>query len=283
MVIDEYGNQAGVANTSTYAYRARGVSRTRAMAGAARLGLTARAVVYLLIGWLAVQIALGHHSQEANQRGAIAEIAQQKFGMALLWLLGVGLAAYALWRLHGAAFGTAAEGRRAGARLRSLVRGSVYAAFAVMTFSFIAGTSRQSQSRQQETVTARVMRHDGGRWLVGLVGLVVVAVGLALIVEGVRKKFTKQLRMNELTGRKRKVVVRAGLIGNVARGIVFALAGVLVIDAAVTYDPGKSTGLDGSLRTLADRSYGPWVLGILAAGLIVFGLYGLAEARWAKT
>jgi len=128
-----------------------------------------------------------------------------------------------------------------------------------------------------------VMRHDGGRWLVGLVGLVVVAVGLALIVEGVRKKFTKQLRMNELTGRKRKVVVRAGLIGNVARGIVFALAGVLVIDAAVTYDPGKSTGLDGSLRTLADRSYGPWVLGILAAGLIVFGLYGLAEARWAKT
>jgi hypothetical protein len=152
-----------------------------------------------------------------------------------------------------------------------------------MTFSFIAGTSRQSQSQQQATMTARVMRHDGGRWLVGLIGLVVIVVGLMLIVEGARKKFTKQLQMNELTGRKRGVVVRAGMIGNIARGLVFALAGVLVIDAAVTYDPGKSTGLDGALRTLADRSYGPWVLGVLAAGLIVFGLYGLAEARWAKT
>jgi hypothetical protein len=249
----------------------------------ARLGLTARAVVYLLIGWLAVQIALGHGSHEANQRGAIAEIAQQKFGMVLLWLLGVGLAAYALWRLKEAAFGTAAEGRKKGPRLRSLVRGTVYAAFAVMTFSFIAGTSRQSQSQQQATMTGRVMRHDGGRWLVGLIGLVVVVVGLMLIVEGARKKFTKQLQMSELAGRKRGVVVRAGMIGNIARGLVFALAGVLVIDAAVTYDPGKSTGLDGALRTLADRSYGPWILGILAAGLIVFGLYGLAEARWAKT
>jgi hypothetical protein len=253
------------------------------MAGAARLGLTARAVVYLLIGWLAVQIALGHGSHEANQRGAIAEIAQQKFGMVLLWLLGLGLAGYALWRWNEAALGTAAEGRKTGPRLRSLVRGSVYAAFAVMTFSFIAGTSRQSQSQQQVTMTAKVMRHDGGQWLVGLIGLVVVVVGLMLIVEGARKKFTKQLRMSELTGAKRKAVVGIGMIGNIARGAVFALAGVLVIDAAVTYDPGKSTGLDGALRTLADRSYGPWILGILAAGLIVFGLYGLAEARWAKT
>jgi len=89
--------------------------------------------------------------------------------------------------------------------------------------------------------------------------------------------------MTDLAGRKGKLVVRAGMIGNVARGVVFALAGVLVIDAALTYDPGKSTGLDGALRTLADRSYGPWILGIVAGGLMVFGLYGLAEVRWAKT
>ena len=272
-----------MANTSTYAYRARRDSRTRAMSAAARLGLTARAVVYLLIAWLAVQIALGHGNREANQHGAIADIAQQKYGTALLWLLGVGLAAYALWRLHQAAFGTAAEGRKMGPRLRALVRGSVYAAFAVMTFSFVAGTSRRSQSQQQATMTARVMRHDGGRWLVGLVGLVVVVAGLALVAEGARRKFTKQLRMTDLAGRKGKLVVRAGMIGNVARGVVFALAGVLVIDAALTYDPGKSTGLDGALRTLTDRSYGPWILGIVAGALMVFGLYGLAEVRWAKT
>lgn len=253
------------------------------MSGVARLGLTARAVVYLLIGWLAVQIARGHGSHEANQRGAIAEISQHKYGMVLLWLLAFGLAAYALWRLSEAAFGTAAEGRKRGPRLRSFVRGVVYAAFAIIAFSFIAGTSRQSQSQQQVTITARIMRHEGGRWLVALVGLVVVLAGLMLIVEGARKKFTKQLRMSQLAGLKRKLVVRAGMIGNVARGIVFALAGVLVVDAAVTFDAAKSTGLDGALRMLADRPEGPLILGILAAGLIVFGLYGLAEARWAKT
>lgn len=270
-------------NTSTYAQRARRASRTRAIAAAARLGLTARAVVYLVIGWLAIQIARGHGSHEASQRGAVAEVAQRKYGMGLLWLLGIGLACYALWRLNEAAFGTAAQGRRAGPRLRSLVRGIAYAAFAIMTFSFIAGTSRQSQSQQQVTMTARIMRNDGGRWLVGLIGLAVVAAGLLLVVEGARKTFTKQLRMNELAGSKRKVVVRAGMIGNLARGIVFALVGVFIIDAAVSFDPDRSAGLDGALRTLADRAYGPWILGVLAAGLIVFGLYGLAEARWAKT
>ena len=253
------------------------------MAGVARLGLTARATVYLLIGWLAVQIALGHRSQEADQRGAVAEIAQQSYGLVLLWLLGLGLAAYAVWRLSQAAFGTPAEGRKKGPRLRCLCQGSVYAAVAATTFGFIAGASRQSQSQQQATMTARAMRHDGGRWLVGLVVLIVVVVGLALLVEGALKKFTKQLRLDELTGRKRTLVVGVGMIGYKPPGVVFALAGVLVIDAAVTSNLDKSTGLDGAVRTLADRSYGPWILGILAAGLVVFGLYSLAEARWVKT
>jgi hypothetical protein len=198
-------------------------------------------------------------------------------------ILGVGLAAYALWRLSEAAFGTAAEGSKTGPRLQSLVRGIGYAAFAVTTFSFIAGRSQQGQAQQQQTLTARVMRHAYGRWLIALIGLIVVAVGVGMIVEGVRKKFQQQLRMQDLTGHTRTVVLRLGMIGSTARGIVFAIAGVLVVDAAVTYNAGKSTGLDGALRTLADRPYGPWLLGALALGLIAFGLYGFAAARWAKT
>jgi hypothetical protein len=97
------------------------------MEGLARFGLTARAFVYVVIGWLAVQIALGHGHQQANQRGAIATVAQHAFGKVLLWVLAIGFAAYALWRLSEAAFGTAAEGRKAGTRLQSLVRGIIYA------------------------------------------------------------------------------------------------------------------------------------------------------------
>ncbi|HEX2904549.1 MAG TPA: DUF1206 domain-containing protein [Jatrophihabitans sp.] len=253
------------------------------MGALARLGLAVRGFVYLVIGWIALQIALGHRTQEANQRGALAEVAHQPFGKVLLWILGLGFAGYALWRLSETAFGTAAEGRKTGPRLQSLVRGVVYASFAVTTFSFIAGSSHQTQAGQQVTVTARVMKHTAGRWLVGLVGVIVCIVGIALVIEGVRAKFEKELKIGDLSGRTRTVVVRLGMVGTVARGIVFAVAGVLVVEAAAQYDPAKSTGLDGALRTLAHQAYGPWLLGALAVGLIAFGCYGVATARYAKT
>lgn len=262
---------------------ARRASNSRAMSGLARFGLAARAFVYLVIGWLAIQIARGHGSHQANQRGALADIAQHSYGIALLWIVAMGFAAYAIWRLSEAAFGTAAEGKKAGPRAQSLVRGIVYAALAVSTVSFIAGTRKQSQSKQQQMLTARVMKHDYGRWAVGLIGLIVVVVGLAMIVQGVRKKFENQLRMDQLTVPTRTVVIWLGIVGTAARGIAFAIAGVLVVAAAVTFNAAKSTGLDGALRTLADRAYGPWILGILALGLIAFGLFGFAVARWAKT
>ncbi|MCW2542326.1 MAG: hypothetical protein JWN95_4051 [Frankiales bacterium] len=262
---------------------AREASDSPAMAAAARFGLAARAFVYLVIGWLAIQIALGHRTQQANQKGALAEVAGHSYGTVLLWILGLGFACYALWRLSEAAFGVAGEGRKAGPRVQSLVRGIIYAALCVTTFVFIAGGARRGQAQQQQTATAKVMKHGYGRWLVGLVGIIVVVVGVMMIVEGVTKKFEKQLRMNELHGTVRKVVVRLGVVGTIARGIVFAIAGALVVDAAVTYDATKSTGLDGALRTLANQAYGPWLLGLLAVGLIVFGIYGFAAARWAKT
>ncbi|MDP9117836.1 MAG: DUF1206 domain-containing protein [Actinomycetota bacterium] len=266
-----------------WALSARRVSDSPQLAAVGRFGLAVRGLIYLVIGWIAFQIALGDGSQQANQRGALAEVAHHSYGTVALWVLGSGFAAYALWRLSEAAFGTAAEGRKAGPRLQSLVRAIVYAAFAVTTFGFIAGTSTQSQNQQQVTATAKLMKHGLGRWMVGLVGLIIVVVGVAMVIEGLRRKFEKQLRMDELNGRTRLVVVRLGMLGTTARGIVFAVAGALVIEAAIIYDPAKSTGLDGALRTLADRAYGSWLLGALAVGLIAFGLYGLATARYAKT
>jgi hypothetical protein len=261
----------------------RTAAHSPAMNALARFGLAARGFVYLVIGWLTLQIALGHHTPQANQSGALAEVAQHSYGKLLLWLLGAGFAAYAIWRLSQAAFGTGTEGSKAGPRLKSLVRGIVYAFFAVSTFSFIAGTSRTGQKQQQVSVTARVMRHTYGRWAVGLAGAVVVIVALAMVVEGISRKFEKQLEMGRLHGTTRTVVLRLGAIGTITRGLVFALAGLLVIDAAVTFDPKKSTGLDGALRTLAHQPFGPWLLGAAALGLIAFGLYGLASVRYAKT
>lgn len=253
------------------------------LSGLARFGLVARAVVYLVIGVLALQIALGNHDHQANQRGAMAELVHRSFGTLIVGVLAVGLAAYAVWRLSEAAFGVAGEGRKTGPRLKSLVRGVIYAGLSISTFAFLAGTSTQGQTQQQVTATARLMRHSWGVWLVAAVGIVVVVAGVALIREGAERKFERQLRMRQMSDRTRSVVVGLGVVGTIARGIVFAVAGILVVDAAWSFDPAKSTGLDGALRTLADRPFGAWLLGVLSLGLLAFGLFGLALARWAKT
>jgi hypothetical protein len=258
-------------------------SRSPTLKAVARFGLVARGFIYVVIGWLAVQIARGHGGHQANQRGAVAEVAQQPFGTVLLCALGLGLAAYAIWRLSEAAFGTATDGSKLGPRLVSLVRGIVYAAFCIGTFSFLAGASNRTQSEQQVSLTARTMNHPDGRFLVGVIGAVVVVVGAVMVIQGITKRFEKDLKMTELSSGARRIVIPLGMVGTTARGVVFALAGGLVVEAAVKFEPGKSTGLDGALRTLVDQTYGAWLLAIFALGLIAFGLYGIAAARWAKT
>jgi hypothetical protein len=247
----------------------------------ARAGLTARGVIYILVGWVAVLVALGHSSREADQQGALQLLAGKPYGVVSLWLLGIGFAAYALWRLSEAAFGVTGERPGAGPRLKSLGRAIIYAGLSYLTFTVIAGTAR-SQSGRQQDITATAMQHTTGRVLVGVVGLVVVVCGIALIVEGVRKKFMKQLQITRMNARLRRVVELLGMIGSIARGVVFALAGALVIDAAVTHKASESGGIDKALLTLRDQPFGEFLMLVAALGLVVFGVYGLCEARWRK-
>lgn len=247
----------------------------------ARSGLTARGIIYLLVGGVAVLVALGHSSREADQRGALQLLADKPAGIILLWLLAIGFAAYALWRLSEAAFGVTGDPPGAGPRLKSLGRGLIYAGFAYLTFDVISG-SRRSQSRQQEDMTATAMRHAEGRWLVGLVGAAVVIAGLVLVIEGARRKFMKYLRTWEMSRRTRRAIEILGVIGTIARGVVFALAGALVIDAAVTHQASQAGGIDKALLTLRNQPFGEVLVLLAALGLVVFGVYGLCEARWRK-
>jgi hypothetical protein len=270
---------------STATARASGTARrasdSPAARGLARAGLTARGVLYILIGWVAILVALGQSSQQADQQGALQMLAGQPYGLVSLWLLGIGFAGYALWRLSEAAFGVTGEGYGAGPRLKSLARAIIYAFFAYLTFKVIAGTGG-NQTKKQQDLTATVMHHPGGQWLVGLVGLIIVIAGLVLVAEGIRRKFLKYLRLSEMSPRTRRIVEQLGMIGTAARGAVFALAGILVIDAAITYQPAKAGGIDKALLTLRNQPFGEFLLILAALGLVIFGVYGLCEARWRK-
>jgi uncharacterized membrane protein len=268
--------------TTRASYTARRASDSPAARALARAGLTARGVLYVLIGWVAILVALGQTSQQADQQGALQLLASQPYGLVSLWLLGIGFAGYALWRLSEAAFGVTGEGSGAGSRLKSLVRAVIYAFFAYLTFKIISGAGGGSQANKQQDLTATVMHHAGGRWLVGLVGLVIVLCGVALVSEGFRRKFLRYLRLGQMTPRTRRIVEWLGVVGTAARGAVFALAGVLVIEAAVTYEPAKAGGIDKALLTLRSQPFGEFLLILAALGLIIFGAYGLCEARWRK-
>jgi hypothetical protein len=247
----------------------------------ARAGLTARGVIYILVGWVAVLVALGHSSREADQTGALQLLASKSYGLVSLWLLGIGFAAYALWRLSEAAFGVTGERPGAGPRLKSLGRAIIYAGLSYLTFTVIVGKAH-SQSGRQQDITATAMQHPTGRVLVGIVGLVIVICGIILVVEGVRKKFMKYLQTAQMSAELRRVVKLLGMTGTIARGLVFALVGVLVIDAAVTHKAAESGGIDKALLTLRDQPFGEFLMLLAALGLLVFGVYGLCEARWRK-
>jgi hypothetical protein len=273
--------RATTARSMRVSARARRWSDTPAFHALARTGLVARAVIYLLIGWIAILVAVGHSGRQPNQQGALQLLAGKPYGGISLWLLGIGFAGYALWRLSEAAFGVVGEGHGAGARAKSLARAVVYAFLSYLTFQVIAHAAG-NQTRRQHDLTASVMRHPGGRWLVAIIGLIVVVAGVMLIAQGLRRTFMKYMMTSRMSVKVRRVVERLGQIGVTARGVIFAIAGALIVEAAVTFKPSKSGGLDKALLTLRGEPFGEFLLLLAAVGLVIFGVYGLAEARWRK-
>jgi len=263
----------------------RRAARSKSLKVAARAGFVARGAIYLLIGIIALEIALGKGGQ-ADRGGALSQIAAKSYGTFVLWLLVVGFAGLALWRFSEAAFGAVGpDGHKASERLKSLARALLYSSFFVTTLQLVTGTSSSATANgnsQSRTLTARVMTHSGGRLLVGLIGLVVLVIGAMLAREGLKKEFLKRMDFGGASFGTRSLVEKLGVVGGVARGTVVAVAGVFLIIAAVRFSPSKAEGIDGSLRAFAHTPLGPFLLILVALGLIAFGLFSWCEARWRR-
>ncbi|MFD5147764.1 DUF1206 domain-containing protein [Streptomyces sp. NPDC058401] len=264
------------------------VADSRAMEVMSRVGLSARGVIYVLVGLLAVQMGFGGDSggKEADRSGAVRTIGEQPFGRVLLWALVVGLAAMALWRLSEAAFGPAGEGGdKWTRRLGSLGLAVFYTVISigVVQTALVGGSpgSRGGNETSKE-YTARVLNWPHGRVLVGVFGAVLVIVGVVIVVRSLMRKFEENLRTGEMSPPTRRVVAGLGIVGGVACGVLAAVAGLFVLLAAVQFDAGRAKGLDETLRSFAATPAGPVLLIAAAVGLVVFGLYSFCEARWRK-
>jgi hypothetical protein len=261
-------------------HAARQAADSRHLAVGARVGLVAYGVVHLLIAGIAIRIAWSGGGEDASAGGALKTMAQQPFGVVVLWVTTLGLAALGVWQLtelvwgHRGGDGAVLWWKRA----RSAGRAGVYAVLS-FTAARVATGSGGGSGSGEESATARLLQAPLGRWLVVLLGVVVVVVAVMQARRGIRGTFVHDLAPGATSGHTGDGIVRLGQLGYVAKGLALALVGALFVWSASTFDPDKAGGLDDALKTVRDQPFGPYLLTLAALGLAAFGAYCFAWAR----
>ncbi|MBB4969429.1 DUF1206 domain-containing protein [Saccharothrix violaceirubra] len=247
-----------------------------------RAGMVCYGVVHVLLAVLTAQVVFGDAGEQTDQKGAVALVAQTPFGPVLLWVLAIGLFAFAVWQAGLAVSGytwVPDEKKRWLRRIGAGTRAVTGVAIGIAAITYAVGSSSSSSDEQQQTLTGRLLELPAGPFLVGAVGLAVIGIGFAVARKGVKKKFEDDLDMGELPIGARRWVERSGQVGWVGKGIAYGVIGVLVGLAAVTHDPSQSGGMDKALHTLAAQPYGVFVLAVVALGFLGFAVFSFAAAK----
>jgi hypothetical protein len=243
-----------------------------------RFGLVAYGVVHLIVGWLAVQLALGQQGQNASQKGAMQTLARQSYGPLLLWLITIGMFLLVLWRVLEVFLGHREYegGQRVRRRVSSGLKAVIYAYIGYTALQYATGSGSSSNATQY---TRTLMNQPYGRWLVGLVGVVIIAYGVYYAYRGWSEKFMENLDARGSIGAASGAYRGLGKAGYIAKGVAFVVVGGLFGAAAITHQSKKSGGLDQALHTVLQQPMGPVLLLLIALGIACYGLFCFARAR----
>ena len=250
----------------------------------ARVGYASRGVMYIIIGALAVALARGSGGETTDSRGALKMIGEQPLGNAALFVVALGLAGYAVWRLTEAITNPGRLGNSAKDILRRIahaVRGVIYGVLAVAAVRLAMGGSSGSSSGTDEW-TARVMAVPAGRWMVALVGMIIIGYGIHRLIRAWKSDIGKHMRVTEMSEDTSRKIIHVSRFGIGARGLVFVLVGWFFVQAAWQFDSSEAGGVAEALDTLARQPHGKWLLGIVALGLAAFGVHSLLEAKYRR-
>lgn len=240
------------------------------------MGYAAKGIVYLVVGVLAGLAALGEGGRTTGSKGAIHEIGQQSFGQVLLLIVGIGLACYALWQFLAALFDAEGEGTDAKAivaRTGYAVSGIIHAGFAFAAIHPLFGGNSGSGGGDTESMTARLMALPLGPWLVILAGIAVGGVGIVQWRRAIKGEYRQRFDLDGRAAAQSDWIERISKMGLLARGVVLLLIAFFLVQAGWKADAGKARGFGGALDAIAQASYGPWLLGITAVGVICYGIY----------
>jgi uncharacterized protein DUF1206 len=254
-----------------------------------RLGYIVRGLIYAVIGILAFQAAMTRGGAITDPQGAIATLGRTPFGAVLLYAVFIGLIGYALWGLIRAIFDPLLKGetlKGIAQRISFLISGVSYGLLALATWGLINGATNAARSggqvAQGRQIAATILAQPWGPAAVILIGLIVVGNGIYQFSQGLRANFEQQFQPYVLSTTDRTLFVRLGRFGTAARGVVFVLIGIFLVLAAVTHNPSQVQGFDGVLLALLRQPYGPWMLGVVALGLIAFGIYSAMTGFWLR-
>lgn len=248
-----------------------------------RAGFISRGITYGVIGGLTLALALGAGTDGAapDQQGALALIARPGLGRVAMVGIAAGLLAYAIWKLDQGVHGGGPEGPGSGSakdRVSNLAGGAAYLVFFAVAIQTLAGSGGNGSGAPRHAA-AGVLGWPGGPLLVGLGGLALILISAVQAYEASQSRFEKDCHTADMTAAQRHVFRRLGQIGLSARAAVFALVGYFLLRTAIAYNAREAVGLDGALERLHHQSYGPWLVGLAAAGLLTFAVFSLAEAR----
>ena len=256
----------------------------------ARFGYAAKGAVYIVVGLLAAMAAFGAGGKTTDTRGALATIVTQPFGRVLLGAVAVGLVGYAIWRLVQAGVDAEHKGSEAkgsAIRIGYAISGLVHASLAFTAMQLVLGSESGSSRRgggdsAPQDWTARLMGQPFGQWLVALLGAVIIGIGLSQLYKAYTAKFREKLKLSEMSNTEQTWATRSGRLGFAARGVVFGVIGTFLILAALRSDPSQSRGLGGALRALEQQSFGSLILGVVAIGLVAYGVFMFVAARYRR-
>ena len=277
------------AEASSPAHEAKRAARGPWVERLGRAGLLAQGISYALVGTLALMLALGLGGEAESREGALRALAGHTAGLAVLVALAVGFAGYAIWRLAQAIFdrdGEGNDGKALAKRASRAGKAVIYAALCFTTVQILLD-GRQASSgggggTDEDSATAGVLGWPGGQWIVLAVGVAILGVAGYQLVRAFTEKFMDDMETGRLGALGETAVEAIGIVGLVARAVVFGLVGGFLVKAAIEYDPDEAIGLDGALAKLAGADYGLLLLGLTAAGLVAYGVFCAVQARYRR-
>jgi uncharacterized protein DUF1206 len=260
------------------------VSGAAALEGLARTGFVVKGALYLVVGALALQLALREGGAVTDKRGALLTVLGEPYGHALLLIAACGLFGYAAWRLLQGLVDPGRTNRGwygAWMRVTYVVRGLLHGALGWQALRLYRGLGT-STGGGERAAAAELFTWPGGDWLVVAAGLGLIAFAIHELHGAWTGRLERDFDERQLAHEAGPWAVHVSRFGVAARGVVFILVGWSAVMAGFSENPSEVHTTETSLRTLASQPghWGRALLGTTAAGFVAYGFYQMIHARY---